>query len=384
MVTQASVNNSLGVRPARRDAAAIPCARYEPLLTDVANNVSKLNPFGESFTLEKFIFNQKNLVPLALARGVVTPHQQPNYNPLLYYGKPGSGKTHLLRAIANKFTCYYNSFFVFYGNITQLLLEGEDDARCAAIDRYQAYCVDDIQLCAENIPLQEKFVAFLETSLIEQKQVVCACSDAFHKGLTNNLRFCLERGRIVQLKKPDIDVRMRFIQTQSCLHHLTISRENILLLAQRCEHIRYIAQVLLKIAAYKTGTQREITEQDIKKFLRQASEHGPIMPQAIIRLVAEYFSLQPEDIMGEQRKPAPVFARQVAMYLCREILDLSYSVLGDIFGGKNHSTVMYSIKKIEKYIVMHKNMHNKIIELKNMCAKKNDDLCYSGFHTKLT
>jgi chromosomal replication initiator protein len=325
-------------------------------------------PFGEHFTLENFFINKKNVSPLAAAREVTKPQQKQSCNPLVYYGKSGSGKTHLLRAIANELACFYEYRAVFYGSIETLL----QDARVFGANGYQAYCVDDMHLFANHIPLQETFNTFLDACLCKKKQLVCACSDTFYKGLPESLRARLKQGCCVQLKNPDIDVRMRFAQTQCLLHDFTIAKEHVLLLAQRCEHLRYLASVLLNIAAYKKRTQREITKQDVEKILRSTGEQKPMTPQDIICRVAEYFSLPPEEITGSRQEHALVFARQTAMYLCREILGASYPVLGQIFGGKNHSTVIYSIKKIKKYIIAHKNEHTEITKLKKICIPQND------------
>jgi chromosomal replication initiator protein len=339
-----------------------------------AQSVSMEKPFGELCTLERFIINKKNFFPLAVAREVAKAQREPTYNPLVYYGKSGSGKTHLLRAIANELSAAYNYRAVYYGNTATLIQESEQRGTVAGIDRYLAYCIDDIHLFANNFPLQEKLLVFLDACLYGKKQFVCACSGplASHRGFSESLRSRLELGLIVELKNPDIDVRMRFAQVQCAAHGFILAREHLLLLAQHCEHLRYLSGVLLKIAAYAKLTQREIATQDIEKILKNSGEHSPVTPQHIIHRVAEYFSLPLEEITGNKRKPALVFARQTAMYLCREILGTSYPVLGQIFGGKDHSTVMYGIKKIEKYIVEHKNAHTEITELTNLCLQRND------------
>ena len=329
-------------------------------------------PFGENFSLENFIINKKNASSLAFAHTATRRQQEPSCNPLVYYGKSGSGKTHLLRAIANELTCIYGYPSIFYGNIVKLLQEYEQLPSGSSINGYQVYCVDDMHLAANNFPLQKTFIVFLDACLYEKKQFVCAFSDNFRKGISESLLSRLERGCIVQLKSPDIDVRMRFAQAQCLLHDIKISREHVLLLAQRCEHLRYLADVLLKIAAYKKRMQREIAKQDIEKILRNAGDLSPMTPQDIIRRVAEYFSLPLEEMTGSKRKHTLIFARQTAIYLCREILGTSYPVLGQIFGGKNHSTIIYSIKKIEKYIITHKNMHTEITKLKNICDPNNN------------
>ena len=329
-------------------------------------------PFGENFTLENFIVNKKNFFPLALAHEITKAQKKSNYNPLVYYGKSGCGKTHLLRAIGNQLSTVYDYPAVFWGSMSKLIQEREQHGSDSG--KYQAYCVDDIHLSADDFPLQEKFTVFLDACIHEKKQFVCTCfgSLASHKGFSESLRSRLELGIIVALKNPDIDVRMRFVQSQCSLHGIHIAQEDMLLLAQRCEHLRHLSGVLLKIVAYKKHTQQEISWQSIEKILQLSGEHNPITPQDIIRRVAEYFSLSPEEITSNKRKSTLVFARQAAMYLCREILGTSYPVLGQIFGGKDHSTVIYSIRKIEEYIVMNKNAHTEITKLKSLCLKRND------------
>jgi chromosomal replication initiator protein len=230
-----------------------------------------------------------------------------------------------------------------------------------------------VHLFANNFPAQEKLLALLDVCLHEKKQFVCACSGPLvsHRGLSESLRSRLELGIIVELKDPDIDVRMRFAQAQCMAHGIDLAQEHMLLLAQRCEHLHYLSGVLLKIAAYKSLAQEDITRQDIENILKHSGEYSPVTPQDIIRRVAEHFSLSPEDIMGNKRKSALVFARHTAMYLCRKILGVSYPALGQLFGGKDHSTIMYSIKKIEKYIITHKDAHTTITELHDMCIQKN-------------
>ena len=361
-----------------RDFPVRYCARQHPAEPDAAppprsaRPMRPDKPFGEHCTLDHFIINNKNAFPLAVAREVAKPRQEPTYNPLVYYGKSGSGKTHLLRAIANALSDSYDQHAVFYGNMEQLLQAGELQEHSPSTIKYRAYCIDDIHLFINNFPLQDRLLIFLDACLYGKKQVVCACSGPpiSHRGLSESLRSRLELGLIVELNNPDIDVRMRFAQVQCTLHGIDLARDHLLLLAQRCEHFRYLSGALLKIAAYAKITQRDITLGDIEQILTNSGEHCLVTPQDIIRHVAEYFALPPEEITGHTRKPALVSARQTAMYLCRELLGVSYSALGQIFGGKDHSTVIYSIKKIEKNIVAHKNAHTEITELTQLCMQK--------------
>ena len=339
---------------------------------DASKDARREKPFGDAFTLESFIVNQKNAFPLAVAREVAQSPKEPPYNPLVYYGKHGSGKTHLLRAIANSLSETGNAQAIFYGSAVECLKECAQQGSSAGLLKYNAYCVDDIHLFTNDVSLQEKLLLFLEACLFEKKQFVCTNAGPLvsHRGLAESLRSRLARGLVVALKNPDLDVRMRFAQAQ-CLHHgVDMAQEHVLLLAQRCARLCHLSGVLLKIAAYTKLTQRTIEKQDIEKILKHSGGHSPVTPQDIIRQVAAYFTLSPEELTSKKRNPAFVFARQTAMYLCRDILGTSYPQLGQLFGGKDHSTVIYSIKKIEKYFLMHNHVHKEITEIKNMCLQK--------------
>jgi len=361
------LGKNIPIRYYSRPQPAAPLSPFTP------SNVRGKKPFGDDFTLDNFIVNRKNFFPLAVAREITKPQKEPSYNPLVYYGKSGSGKTHILRAMANELSDAWDYHAIFYGNIAELIQEFEQRGNSSASERYQAYFLDDIHLFANDFSLQEKFIVFLDACLYGKKQFVCACSEslASHRGLLESLRSRLELGLKVELKNPDIDVRMRFVQAQCILHDIHLSREHMLLLTRRCEHLRYLSGVLLKIAAYKKLTQREIEKQDIEKILQHAGGQRTVTPHDIIRRVASHFSLPPEEITGNKRNPSLVLARQMAMYLCRAILGTSYPAIGQIFNGKDHTTVIYSIKKIEKFLVTHKDAHTEITKLKNMCSQGN-------------
>lgn len=336
--------------------------------------VPKEKPFGEDCTLENFMANKKNFFPLAVAQEAVKTHKDPSYNPLVYCGKSGSGKTHLLRALANELSMIFGDRAVFYGNTEQFAQERVQRKNSAARKVYKAYCIDDIHHMANDTQLQEELTLLLDDCLYGKMQIVCACSElpSPHKGFSESLRSRLERGIVAELKNPDLDVRMRFTKSRCALHDMDITKEQMLFLAQRCEHLHYLSGIILKTAAFQKLIQRKITDQDLEKIFENSNNYNMITPQSIIRRVASHFSLTPEDITGAQRKPATVFARQTAMYICRDLMGTSYPVLGRIFGGKDHSTIIYSIKKIEKYLAVHKEAHKEFAELKHLCLHKND------------
>ncbi len=340
-----------------------------PALPPPAERTGPEHPFGENCTLENFIINGKNFFPLAVAREVLKTQKEPSYNPLIYCGKSGSGKTHILRALAGELSKMHSFGAVFYGNTGRFALEYARGGTGKS-GSYRAYCIEDIHQLENNAELQEGLALLLDNCLDGRRQVICSCNGLpSSRGFSDSLRSRLERGLVAELKNPDLDVRMRYAQSRCALHGLDLTKEQLLSIARRCDHLNHLSGILLKTAAYRKLSQRKLDDQDIEKILESAGDHNSITEQDIIRCVAGYFSLGADEITGSTRKQIPVHARQTAMFLCRELVGTSYPALGRIFGGKDHSTVIYAIRKITKNIVTHKKTHNDVSELRRRCAK---------------
>ena len=332
-------------------------------------DASKL-PLDEDF--DSFIANAKNAFPLTAARQVAEALTPPQYNPFLICGKSGTGKTHLLRALTRAMTRVHGQHTVFSAGAD---LFGESILAQGARDftsRHKAIVVDDIQRVAHNRALQEKMVRMLDCAQDSHIQVILASTHApaTLEGLVDGLRSRLEVGLVVELKEADIEVRMRFAQTRARLHGLKLEREHILLLAQRCTHLRHLSGVILKITAFHSMVQRPITNADLENILRSSGEEKQVESADIIQAVGEHLEVSPEDILGSKRQPHCVRARQWAMFLCRELLGLSYPALGRFFGGKDHSTVMHSIKKITDMMNSDKDAQTLATELKRRCLSR--------------
>ena len=323
-------------------------------------------PFGAAFTLDRFIVNKKNFFPLEVAKELLRDQNIKNYNPLVYCGKGGSGKTHVLRALANGLAQLYTDQ-VFCGDAASFIDACEN--KNTNLQDYKAYCIDDIHSLSNSHLAQQKMVALLDACLDDKRQVICTCTGLIssHRAFSENLRSRLEHGLLVELKLPDMDVRLRFARAQCSEHQVDIANDHILLLAQRCTSLRYLSGIILKIAAYQRLVQRRLDNRDIENILSFSGDNTSVTAQHIIAKVAEHYALSPEELLGNSRKTTHVLARQSAMYLCRDLLASSYPALGRIFGGKDHSTVIHSIKKIEQMLVMNKDAHKEITEIKQSC-----------------
>lgn len=329
-------------------------------------------PSGEKHSnFSAFITNSKNAFPLAAAREVANPKSAHKYNPFVICGKSGTGKTHILRAIAAERGLHtqLRSGSVFFADVDALdeLFSGNSVA--ALLARYTCLIVDDIQRLSLRKELQDQLAQFMDNCQEQGLQMVFACSGTLSTsiGLGEVLLSRLEAGLVVELKAADLDVRMRFAQKRCAEYSIKVDKSQCLLLAQRCAQLSQLSGIILKMRAFHDLVQRDVTLEDLENILRSTGDERQTLPDDIVEAVAHYTGQRTEDILGNKRKPELVLARQSAMYLCRELLGTSYPVLGRFFGGKDHSTVIHSIQKINKLLVTNKDTQTMITTLKLRC-----------------
>ena len=335
-------------------------------------------PFGRQFTLENFLVNSKNYFPLASAKELVK-QREAVFNPFTICGESGSGKTHLLRALGNELARDNRGKRVFLGSIEDLDSVYKAGANAYAVRNrlleYDYLLVDDFQHIRSNLHLQDELVGVFNAFYDARKQMVFACADkvAAYDFLDPKLKSRLEWGLIVNLVRPDLDIRVRYIQNQCKLKKIQLSQEQMLLLAQRFTDFRFLQGILLKMFAYRELVSKDIRDKDFRQILSHTEDRVCEPPSAkrIIEVVAEHFGIPIKEITGDKRHQEVVQARQVAMYLCRQMLGASYPTLGREFGGKDHSTVLYAVKKIKRLQSDNKDLKRLLMELRHKCA--NDD-----------
>nr|WP_249115162.1 DnaA/Hda family protein [Desulfolutivibrio sulfodismutans] len=313
-------------------------------------------PFGHSFIFETFFANEKNFFPLSLAREVAN-NAIIKYNPFIICGFSGSGKTHLLRAIANDLSRRNDNKKIFYGtlddikNIFEVKFPGKPYEARKYLQGFEWLFVDDFQLLKKHLDLQEELTILFNMFYDRKKQMVFSSSERISSFdfLDPTLRSRLEWGLVVHLKEPDLDVRVDYTENINKKNKLGLDHDKILTLARRFENIRKLRGVLLKIDAYRAHMQREhLSETEFRRLIRQSDERkgANLTADHIVSVAATHFQVDINDIMGAKRNKNVVLARQTAMALCRTLLGMSYPALGKYFGGKDHSTVLYSIKKV--------------------------------------
>lgn len=340
-----------------------------------ARPASQPLPFGAEFIFDNFLVNNKNYFPLASAQEVAQSSQAP-YNPFVLCGESGSGKSFLLRAIANaRSEQGREGIHVACIEDMHELYGSRSDARKFLMSMH-FLAVDDLQEIERYPYLQGEMLALFDHFHLHRKQMVFACSGkvAGFTFLTPKLKSRLEWGLTVTLKAPDLDIRTQYAQSRCRERRLDMSKDRILLLAQRFPDLRNLEGCLLKFWAYRELVHDHISDEEFDNILNYLDDRSVTSLSAgqIIDAVCGHFGLTPEEILSAGRRHELVFARQVAMFLCRKHLGLSFPELGRAFGGRDHSTALYSCRKIEQLQRDDKSIKSMLQALTEKCLAMNE------------
>lgn len=331
-------------------------------------------PFGSEFIFDNFLVNTKNYFPLASAQEVAQSREAP-YNPFVLCGESGSGKSFLLRAIANA-RCENGADGIHVTGIEEMheFYSSRADARKFLMSM-RFLGVDDLQEIARYQYLQGEMLALFDHFHLQHKQMVFACAGKIPSlaFLAPKLKSRLEWGLCVTLKAPDLDVRTQYALSRCRERRLDLSRDRILLLAQRFSDLRNLEGCLLKLWAYRELVHDPITDDEFDSILNYLDDRSTtaLTLDQILGAVCGQFGLSPEEILSSGRRHDLAFARQVAMYLCRKHLGLSFPELGRAFGGRDHSTVLYSCRKIEQLQRDDKSIKSMLQALTEKCLAMN-------------
>jgi len=335
-------------------------------------------PFGYDFSFDTYLSNEKNYFPVSIAKDI--SNNNIKYNPFIVCGPSGTGKTHLLRAIANDISKHNDSQKIFFGtiedikNIFDIKFPGKTYVARKYFQNFDWLFIDDFQALRKYIDLQEELVILFNFFYDSKKQMVFCSSERIStfEFLNTTLRSRLEWGLVVHLKEPDIDIRVDYIDMINKGRKLYLDHDKILTLARKFENIRKLQGILLKIDAYREHMQRErLTDPEFRRLIRQSDEKkgSNLTAEHIVSVTASHFQIEMNDITGSKRNKNVVTARQVAMSLCRTLLGMSYPALGKFFGGKDHSTVIYSIKKINQLQHDSEDMKKLFVTLSKRCRQ---------------
>ncbi len=332
-----------------------------------------LNP---KYNFSNFIVGSSNQFAHAAALAVAS-HPAMAYNPLFIYGAVGLGKTHLLHAIGNQI-CENNPDsrvrYISAESFTVDLIESiKKDKMPYFRKRYRpldVLLIDDIQFIAGKERTQEEFFYTFNTLYESHKQVVIS-SDRYPKDIQNmeeRLRSRFESGLIADINTPDLETKVAILYKKAELHKKTIPQDVAIFIASNIKsNIRELEGFLLRIIAYSSFTHRkldlELTKEVLKDFAFDKTKNFTI--QNILKTVASYYEIKVSDIKSKRRTREISVTRQIAMYLCREHTKSSLPEIGRQFGGKDHTTVIFSHKKISKLINENNNLKASVQEILN-------------------
>ena len=327
---------------------------------DYAGEVkTSVDPFDDSrFTFDRFVVGPSNQLAHAAAKAVAGKSSG-TYNPLFIYGGPGLGKTHLLYAIGHELKRSRQDYRIVYikgDEFTNELVNAIQSGKNTEFRNKYRYAdllmVDDIQFIAGKIQTQEKFFHTFNTLYEAGKQIVLT-SDRPPKEmlrLEERLRSRFEWGVLVDIQPPDYETRLAIVRNKA--HSMGVPLEDNIaayIAENVTENIRQLEGTVKKILAYRelivdADINIDLVERITKEIIRGDREYTPEM---IIEKVAAYYSISVDDIKGSSRQKNTALARQISMYLIRKLINMPLADIGEVMGGKDHSTVMHSIKKIE-------------------------------------
>ncbi len=330
---------------------------------------------NDRYTFETFVIGSSNRFAHAAAVAVA---EQPAraYNPLFIYGGSGLGKTHLLHAIGHYARTLYQGVHVRYVSSEEFTNEFinsiRDDKAASFQRRYRevdVLLVDDIQFLSEKERTQEEFFHTFNTLHNANKQIVVT-SDQPPRQLPHfeeRMRSRFEWGLLVDIQPPDLETRIAILRKKSAQERLSAPPEVLEYIASKIStNIRELEGALIRVTAFaslnKQAVDLGIAEIVLKDLL--PSDTGPeITAGQIMTATAQYFGVSVEDLCGSSRSRVLVTARQIAMYLCRELTDLSLPKIGQAFGGRDHTTVMHADRKIRQLMGERRNLYNQVTDL---------------------
>jgi chromosomal replication initiator protein len=345
-----------------------------PATTTGETGGNRLNP---KYTFETFVIGSSNRFAHAAAVAVAESPAKA-YNPLFIYGGSGLGKTHLLHAIGHYATSLGNARSVRYVSTEEFTNDFinslRDDKTSAFQRRYRdvdILLIDDIQFLQSRERTQEEFFHTFNTLHNANKQIVIT-SDRRPKDLEtleDRLRTRFEWGLLADIQPPDLETRIAILQKKAAQERLFAPPEVLEFIASRISNsIRELEGALIRVTAFASLTRSPVELALAEEVLRDFIPDGSvpeITAEQIMAATAEYFGVSLEDLRGHSRSRVLVNARQVAMYLCRELTDLSLPRIGQAFGGRDHTTVMHADRKIRQQMAERRSLYNQIAELTN-------------------
>lgn len=317
---------------------------------------------NERYTFDRFVVGANNQLAAAASRAVADKPAR-MYNPLFLYGGVGLGKTHLMHAIGHQLMATdpsrricYTSTEEFTNGLVTSIRQGTTAAFRGRYRQMDLLLVDDVHFLEGKESTQEEFFHTFNALYDAQRQIVLTSDRPPHElaRLEERLVSRFEWGLVVDMRAPDFETRVAILRKKAEDDGLAIDDEVIDFIATSCTaSVRELEGAVIKLLAYSSLTNQELTPQlahtALRDVLRRRLNEGPVQsPERIRELVARRWRVKEDALASRRRTKDITVPRQVAMYLIKETLGLSLSRIGDYFGGRDHSTVIHSIRKVEE------------------------------------
>lgn len=357
--TSASVQNAPNVPQPRMEEQA-----RTPMLTDKARGISQYTPtrgqgstLNPKYTFDAYIVGNSNRLAHAACIAVAERPAEA-YNPLFLYGGTGLGKTHLLQALGwipqlrGKQVVYVSSE-TFTNELINSIRTGTAEEFRRAYREVDVLLIDDIQFIAGKETTQEEFFHTFNSLHGLNKQIVIS-ADRHPRAIStleDRLRSRFEGGLIADIQPPDFETRMAILRYKAEAQPIPVPAEVIDFLSRKIQsNIRELNGALTRVVAYAQLMQAPLTVDLATTVLQDILTQTPVSTVQVLTAVCDYYRVSVEDLKGRGRNKEVVTPRQMAMYLLREATGSSLPQIGDVLGGRDHTTVMYSVEKIAQEI----------------------------------
>ena len=358
-----TMDNGSSGSEAAEEMPAVPAKREQQQLFNENTSVqqpdeSNLNP---KYVFETFVIGNSNRFAHAAAQAVANDPAHA-YNPLFLYGGVGLGKTHLMHAIGHRIKqnnpsmkVLYTSSEKFTNEIINSIQNKTTEAFRQKYRNIDCLIIDDIQFLKGKEQTQVEFFHTFNALKDADKQIIISSDRPPREieTLEDRLRSRFDQGLTADIQTPDLETRMAILRTKAASDNIVLPTEVITLLATNiATNIREIEGAYNKIVAYTSLMHMPITVETAQKVLSDMGNDiktRTITYEGIIKVVADHYNVKQDELFNKKRTQNIAFPRQVAMYLCRELADLSYPRIGELFGGRDHTTVIHAYEKISNF-----------------------------------
>ncbi|NGX41295.1 MAG: Chromosomal replication initiator protein DnaA [Candidatus Anoxychlamydiales bacterium] len=341
-----------------------------PILPASINNRDETS-FNTQYTFDNFIEGPSNQFVKSAAFGVA---QKPgkSFNPLFIHGGVGLGKTHLLHSLGNYITTHHKRSIIKCITTEAFINDLVANLRNKSVDRMKRFyrnldvlIVDDIQFLQNRPNFEEEFCNTFESLINQNKQIVIASDNPpSHLKLSPRLIARMEWGLVAHMGVPDLETRVAILTHKASLKGVNIPSDVAFFIAERIfNNIRQLEGAINRLAAYSRLLNTDLTKELAENILKEMLSFTPqkkLSVENILKSVASFFEIKASDVRGESRLKKIALARQVAMYLSKELISDSLQKIAASFGGKTHSTLLHAWKKITNEIKVNQTLQKQI------------------------